>query len=177
MIISYQLSTQQRHETASFCHYFGSLQRLFCWCLSVVLFWMVMLRIYYLRSKVSNSMYCSVVKNLVSIKILKKKVNILNLEIEIQGEPTVAKNKDYAFRFRYFVMRVWNHRTFKFRSLEIRNYETTIDLTHDKSWTWNFNFCIISFTQNSELILMLLFIINSSYGTLLRCHVIIRTTS
>ena len=67
---------------------------------------MVMLRIFYLRSKVSNSMYCSVVKNLVSIKILKKKVNILNLEIEIQGEPTVAKNKDYAFRFRYFVMRV-----------------------------------------------------------------------
>ena len=28
-----------------------------------------MLRIYYLRSKISNSMYCPVVKNLVSIKI------------------------------------------------------------------------------------------------------------
>ena len=51
-------------------------------------------------------MYCSVVKNLVSIKILKKKVNILSLEIEIQGELTVAKNKNYAFRCRYFVMRV-----------------------------------------------------------------------
>ena len=45
-----------------------------------------MLRIHYIRSKVSNSMYCSVVKNLVSIKILKKKVNILSLEIEMQGE-------------------------------------------------------------------------------------------
>ena len=71
MIITYQLSTQQRHETASFYHStyvqadFGSLQRLFCWFLSCneyVLFWMVMLRIYYIRSKVSNSMYCSVVK-------------------------------------------------------------------------------------------------------------------
>ena len=54
--------------------------------------------IYYLRSKVSNSMSCSVAKNLVSIKILKKKVNILSLEIEIQGQLTVAKNENYAFR-------------------------------------------------------------------------------
>ena len=65
-----------------------------------------MLRIYYLRSKVSNSMYCPVVINLVSIKILKKKVNILSLEIEIQGELRVAQNENYAFRCRYFVMRV-----------------------------------------------------------------------
>ena len=94
MTISYQLSMQQRHETASLCH---SMYRLilvccrgyfvdFCHVMHNVLFWMAMLRIHYIRSKVSNSMYCSVVKNLVSIKILKKKVNILSLEIEMQGE-------------------------------------------------------------------------------------------
>ena len=80
MVISYQLSTQQRHETASFCH---SMYRLiffavFCGFLSCdayVLFWMVMLHVYYIRSKVSNSMYSSVVKNLVFNQ---------NIEIESQ---------------------------------------------------------------------------------------------
>ena len=57
-----------------------------------------MLRIYYIGSKVSNSMYCSIVKYLVSIKILKLKVNILGLEIEMQGERTVVKNKKCVFR-------------------------------------------------------------------------------
>ena len=78
MVISYQLSTQQRHETASFHHsmYMLILERCrgsfvaFCHVMHV-LFWMVMLRISYMRSKVSNSMYYSVVKNLVSIKLLK----------------------------------------------------------------------------------------------------------
>ena len=65
-----------------------------------------MLCIYYIRSKVSNSMFCSVVKQLVSIKILKQKVNILSLEIEMQGERTVAKNEIYVFTGRYFVMSV-----------------------------------------------------------------------
>ena len=64
-----------------------------------------MLRIIILFTLISNSMYCSVVKNLVSI-FLKKKVNILSLEIEIQGELTVATNENYVFRCRYFVMRV-----------------------------------------------------------------------
>ena len=79
MIISYQLNTQQRNETASFYH---SMYRLilvrcrgyfvdFLSCNAYVLFWMVVLRIYYMRSKVSNSMKCSVVKILVSIKTLK----------------------------------------------------------------------------------------------------------
>ena len=77
MIISYQLSTQQRHETASF---YQSMYRLILvrsrsyfvdFSHAYVLFWIVMLRICNIRSKVSNSMYCSVVKNLVSIKLLK----------------------------------------------------------------------------------------------------------
>ena len=69
-----------------------------------------MLCMYYIQSEVSNSMYCSEVKHLVSIKILKQKVNILSLEIEMQGERTVAKNEIYVFRCRYFVMRVCNTR-------------------------------------------------------------------
>ena len=97
MIISYQLITQQRHETASFYHSMYRLILVRCrsyfvdFCHAYVLFWIVMLRIYYIRSKVSNSMYCSVVKNLVPIKIL-------SLETEMQGERTVAKNEIYAFR-------------------------------------------------------------------------------
>ena len=37
---------------------------------------------------------------------LEIEVNLLSLEIEMQRERTVAKNKIYAFRCRYFVMRV-----------------------------------------------------------------------
>ena len=70
MIISYQMSTQQRHETASF---YNSMHRLilvscrgyfvdFCHVMHIFLFWIVMLRILYIRSKVSISMYCSIVK-------------------------------------------------------------------------------------------------------------------
>ena len=79
MIISYQLSTQQRHETASF---YDSMHRLilvscrgyfvdFCHVMHIFLFWIVILRIYYIRSKVIISMCCSKVKIVVSIKILK----------------------------------------------------------------------------------------------------------
>ena len=77
MIISYQLSTQQRHETASFYRSMYRLILVRCrsyfvdFCHASVLFWIVLLRICYIQSKESNSMYCSVVKNLVSIKILK----------------------------------------------------------------------------------------------------------
>ena len=77
MIISYQLSKQQRHETASFYQSMYRLILVRCrsyfvdFCHAYVLFWIKMLRMCYLRSKVSNSIYCTVVKNLVSIKILK----------------------------------------------------------------------------------------------------------
>ena len=53
----------------------------------------MILRIYYIRSKVS----IPIIKNFVSVKILKEKVNILSLEIEMQGELTVAKNEIYAY--------------------------------------------------------------------------------
>ena len=70
MIISYQLSTQQRHETASF---YDSMHMLilvscrgnlvdFCHVMHIFLFWIVILGIYFIRSKVSISMYCSIVK-------------------------------------------------------------------------------------------------------------------
>ena len=46
----------------------------------------------------------------------------------------------YVFRCGYLVMRGFNtkkknHRNFKFRSHGLRNYETTFDLTHDKTST------------------------------------------
>ena len=72
MIISYQLSTQQRHETATF---YDSMHRLilvscrgyfvdFCHVMHILpVFWILILRIlYYIRSKESISMYCSIVK-------------------------------------------------------------------------------------------------------------------
>ena len=77
MIIRYQLSTQQRYEAASFYHSMYRLILVGCRSYFVdfghayVLFWIVMLTIYYIRSKVSNSLYCPVVQNLVSIKVLK----------------------------------------------------------------------------------------------------------
>ena len=58
-------------------------------CHVMHMFYFVMFTV---KSKQFNvDFYCSVVKNLVSIKILKK-VNILSLEIEIHGELTVTKN-------------------------------------------------------------------------------------
>ena len=57
-----------------------------------------------------------------------------------------------------------NHRTFKFSSHEIRNYETTIDLTHDK---WDYPELEISTSVLSLLLriqkveLDVTFIINS----------------
>ena len=77
MIISYKLSKQQRHETASFYQSMYRLILVCCrsyfvgFCHAYALFGIVMLRICYIRSKVSNIMYCSVVKHLVLIKILK----------------------------------------------------------------------------------------------------------
>ena len=72
MIISYQLSTQQRHETVRF---YDSIYRLilvscrgyfvdFCQVMHIFLFWIVILRIYiiYGQKKVSISMYYSIVE-------------------------------------------------------------------------------------------------------------------
>ena len=71
MIISYQLSTQQRHETASF---YDSMRSLIlvscrgyfvdsCHVMHIFLFRIVIFGIYYIQSKVSISMNCSIVKN------------------------------------------------------------------------------------------------------------------
>ena len=78
MTIRYQLSMQQRHETASFYHFIYRVILVSCrgyfvdFCHVMHMFYFgLLLRKYYIRSKVSNSMYCSVVKKLVSIKILR----------------------------------------------------------------------------------------------------------
>ena len=49
----------------------------------------MILRIYYIRSNISISMYCSIVKKIG----FNQNIEILSLEIEMQGERTVEKTK------------------------------------------------------------------------------------
>ena len=60
-----------------------------------------MLRVYHIRPKVSNSMYCSVVKI-----CFNQNIEIENQQLKCKGNEQWRKNENYAFRCRYFVMRV-----------------------------------------------------------------------
>ena len=98
----------------------------------------MILRIYYIRSKVSISMYCSIVKKIgfnQNIEIESRHFEFRNCNARGMNsgkkrnlcvEMPILCNGGLKFKIK-------NHRAFKFRSYEIRNYERTINLTHDKS--------------------------------------------
>ena len=94
-----------------------------------------MLRIYYIRSNVSNSMYCSVVKIWFQSKYLVSQHVSPHLvkKLKCRGKNS-CKNEMYALRCRYFLM--IERLKYKIKSSEfqvIRNYETMFDPTHYKT--------------------------------------------
>ena len=98
----------------------------------------MILRIYYIRSKVSISMYCSIVKRFG----FNQNIEIESQHFEFRNQnargTNSGKKRNLCVKMpilcnKGLKYKIKNHRTFKFSSHEIRNYETTIDLTHDKS--------------------------------------------